>query len=134
MTSMMGFISLCSRVAAGAHSHSEASILQLEFVRLRLVENSEDDPGLRISARECVEIICENLRNLWLIPVLIAPVAQLDRALASGAKGCGFDPRRAHVFSDKLYVVSDKKHCGPRSLVTVHSSLEFSPPRKFPKP
>ena len=25
-----------------------------------------------------------------------APVAQLDRALASGAKGCGFDPRRAH--------------------------------------
>jgi hypothetical protein len=24
-----------------------------------------------------------------------APVAQLDRALASGAKGCGFDPRRA---------------------------------------
>ena len=42
------------------------------------------------------EIICENLRNLWLIPVLIAPVAQLDRALASGAKGCGFDPRRAH--------------------------------------
>src|SRR5438034_8994196 len=96
MTSMMGFISLCSRVAAGAHSHSEASILQLEFVRLRLVENSEDDPGLRISARECVEIICENLRNLWLIPVLIAPVAQLDRALASGAKGCGFDPRRAY--------------------------------------
>src|SRR6266487_4686439 len=71
MTSMMGFISLCSRVAAGAHSHSEASILQLEFVRLRLVENSEDDPGLRISARECVEIICENLRNLWLIPIPI---------------------------------------------------------------
>ena len=25
-----------------------------------------------------------------------APVAQLDRALASGAKGCGFDPRRAY--------------------------------------
>src|SRR6266581_6942026 len=25
----------------------------------------------------------------------LAPVAQLDRALASGAKGCGFDPRRA---------------------------------------
>ena len=42
------------------------------------------------------EIICENLWNLWLIPVLHrAPVAQLDRALASGAKGCGFDPRRA---------------------------------------
>src|SRR5262245_6403842 len=41
--------------------------------------------------------ICESLRDLWLIPVLIALVAQLDRALASGAKGCGFDPRRAHV-------------------------------------
>src|SRR5262249_20035322 len=27
--------------------------------------------------------------------MLIALVAQLDRALASGAKGCGFDPRRA---------------------------------------
>src|ERR1043166_3164833 len=26
-----------------------------------------------------------------------APVAQLDRALASGAKGCGFDPRRVHT-------------------------------------
>ena len=26
--------------------------------------------------------------------VLFARVAQLDRALASGAKGCGFDPRR----------------------------------------
>ena len=40
--------------------------------------------------------VCENQRDLWLIPVLIALVAQLDRALASGAKGCGFDPRRAH--------------------------------------
>ena len=26
----------------------------------------------------------------------LALVAQLDRALASEAKGCGFDPRRAH--------------------------------------
>ena len=26
-----------------------------------------------------------------------APVAQLDRALASGARGYGFDPRRARV-------------------------------------
>jgi hypothetical protein len=40
--------------------------------------------------------ICENLWDLWLIPRLIALVAQLDRALASEAKGCGFDPRRAH--------------------------------------
>ena len=28
--------------------------------------------------------------------VFEVPVAQLDRALASGAKGCGFDPRQAH--------------------------------------
>ena len=28
-----------------------------------------------------------------------ARVAQLDRASASGAEGCGFDPRRAHQFS-----------------------------------
>ena len=39
---------------------------------------------------------CENQWDLWLIPILIALVAQLDRALASEAKGCGFDPRRAH--------------------------------------
>ena len=35
--------------------------------------------------------------NLWLV-LLSASVAQLDRALASGAKGCGFDPRRAQLF------------------------------------
>ena len=29
---------------------------------------------------------------------VFAPVAQLDRVLASGAKGCGFDPRRAYLF------------------------------------
>ena len=45
---------------------------------------------------EDMQKICENLANLWLIPSPSAPVAQLDRALASGAKGCGFDPRRAH--------------------------------------
>ncbi len=26
----------------------------------------------------------------------VAPVAQLDRASASGAEGCAFDPRQAH--------------------------------------
>ena len=31
-----------------------------------------------------------------------APVAQLDRALASEAKGCGFDPRRAHVLVQRF--------------------------------
>ena len=30
-----------------------------------------------------------------------APVAQLDRALASGARGYGFDPRRARFFTKK---------------------------------
>ena len=34
------------------------------------------------------------------VPVIIdntAPVAQLDRATASGAVGCAFEPRRAHI-------------------------------------
>ena len=35
-----------------------------------------------------------------LITVTRAPVAQLDRALASGAKGCGFKSRRAYHFAD----------------------------------
>ena len=47
--------------------------------------------------------ICENQPDLWLIAVFIALVAQLDRALASGAKGCGFDPRRAHSLSQTLF-------------------------------
>ena len=34
--------------------------------------------------------------NLWLVVDLPAPVVQLDRATASGAVGCGFEPRRAH--------------------------------------
>jgi hypothetical protein len=34
--------------------------------------------------------------NLWLLFNLSAPVAQLDRATASGAVGCAFEPRRAH--------------------------------------
>jgi hypothetical protein len=48
--------------------------------------------------------ICENLPDLWLIPVLVALVAQLDRALASGAKGCGFDPRRAHNYEKRVFI------------------------------
>jgi hypothetical protein len=66
---------------------------------------------------------------MWLIPVLIALVAQLDRALASGAKGCGFDPRRAHVVSDKWRVVSDKKQYGPTHLLLVTGILG---PAKIP--
>src|SRR5438876_2860160 len=53
---------------------------------------------------EDMQKICENLANLWLIPSPSAPVAQLDRALASGAKGCGFDPRRAHGLGSRLYL------------------------------
>ena len=42
-----------------------------------------------------------------------APVAQLDRALASGARGYGFDPRRARFyFSAKLKVASGKNVYG----------------------
>ena len=32
------------------------------------------------------------------VVLLDVPVAQLDRALASGAKGCGFNSRQAHHF------------------------------------
>ena len=53
-------------------------------------------PLERDRANNDSEIVCEIPRNLWLIRFSFAPVAQLDRALASGAKGCGFDPRRAH--------------------------------------
>ena len=52
---------------------------------------------------EDMQKICENLANLWLIPSPSAPVAQLDRALASGAKGCGFDPRRAHSAGNAIW-------------------------------
>ena len=42
-----------------------------------------------------------------------APVAQLDRALASEAKGCGFDPRRAHRFRE---VTSDRRQVTRQNL------------------
>jgi hypothetical protein len=77
-----------SRSAAGAHSHSKAPVLQPEIAKHLSTRT-------KIRGRAQHQKICENLWNLWLIPLLVAPVAQLDRALASGAKGCGFDPRRA---------------------------------------
>jgi hypothetical protein len=44
-----------------------------------------------------IVLICENQCNLSLIfGSTSAPVVQLDRATASGAVGCGFEPRRAH--------------------------------------
>ncbi len=37
------------------------------------------------------------LSYMWMPRIAeCVPVAQLDRALASGAKGCGFDSRQAH--------------------------------------
>src|SRR5262249_15857785 len=80
---------VASRAAAGAHFHSEARVLQPETGDSRTSTKHKHH-------QDNVQKICENLRNLWLIPIPSAPVAQLDRALASGAKGCGFDPRRAH--------------------------------------
>jgi hypothetical protein len=79
-----------SRAAAGAHSHSKARVLQPG--NRQPFEHEHEAPAWAGYHQK----VCENLWDLWLIPVLIALVAQLDRALASGAKGCGFDPRRAH--------------------------------------
>jgi hypothetical protein len=36
-----------------------------------------------------------------------ARVAQLDRASASGAKGCGFNSRRAHHFQIRPIIISE---------------------------
>ena len=41
-----------------------------------------------------------------------APVAQLDRASASGAEGCGFDPRRARRYTEQQYLRSPAEMCG----------------------
>ena len=41
--------------------------------------------------------------NLWLVVSLPAPVVQLDRATASGAVGCAFEPRRAHSLSNMVF-------------------------------
>ena len=57
-------------------------------------------PTSRPTARRC----SRKFGNRWtsaslsarLHPVFHAPVAQLDRASASGAEGCGFEPRQAH--------------------------------------
>jgi hypothetical protein len=82
---------VASRAAAGAHCHSKAPVLQPEIAHHLTTSKKHEQE------QENAQKICENLRDLWLIPVLMALVAQLDRALASGAKGCGFDPRRAQV-------------------------------------
>ena len=91
---------VASRAAAGGHSHSKPRVLQPEIAN-HLSTSTKDPPSFHYGvagqlAQDIIRKICENLQDLWLIPVLIALVAQLDRALASGAKGCRFDPCRAH--------------------------------------
>src|SRR5690348_10285250 len=44
----------------------------------------------------------------WPIFRAVARVAQLDRASASGAEGCGFDPRLAHQSSLATKVVASE--------------------------
>ena len=52
-----------------------------------------------------------------------APVAQLDRALASGAKGCRFDPYRARHISRESRVASRQSRVtSHQSRVTSHQS------------
>src|SRR5262249_40141349 len=90
---------VASRAAAGAYSHSRAGVLQPEIAKHLSTSTKyrlRSATAWQASLSRTPQKTRENLTDLWLIPVLIALVAQLDRALASGAKGCGFDPRRAH--------------------------------------
>ena len=47
-------------------------------------------------------------RRILAYSSLIAPVAQLDRASASGAEGCLFEPGRAHHPTPRLRVASHR--------------------------
>ena len=49
-----------------------------------------------ISRSDLLVLSVEMRANLWLV-LFSAPVVQLDRATASGAVGCGFEPRRAQL-------------------------------------
>ncbi len=49
-----------------------------------------------LRARYVIESLFLDLWYTLPIRFSAAPVAQLDRALASGARGCEFDPRQAH--------------------------------------
>jgi hypothetical protein len=66
------------------------------------LETGITDAGYNISRSisicHLIVLICENQCNLWLIfGSTSAPVVQLDRATASGAVGCAFEPRRAQI-------------------------------------
>src|SRR5207248_7781111 len=107
-----------ARADAGAHFPSKTTLLQPE-----IAERSSRST----STRTCRKI-CENLSNLWLIPSPSAPVAQLDRALASGAKGCGFDPRRAHGLGSRRRAARQDA-AAPRRYY--FRALEKSLPQRF---
>src|SRR6266699_2118118 len=53
-------------------------------------------PLSKMAARHLIPFIGGNSSKSMARCQLPAPVAQLDRATASGAVGCGFEPRRAH--------------------------------------
>src|SRR3954453_5004535 len=74
------------------------------FLRRRHLCNPNRAALEQKHVHENVQKICESLRNRWLTPIPCALVAQLDRALASGAKGCGFAPRRAHDSAGDMYL------------------------------
>ena len=56
-----------------------------------------------------------------------ASVAQLDRALASGARGCGFDPRRTQV--DRRWCAAVLKDSGPHCTLKNEPLLILRPNR-----
>src|SRR5438094_8801110 len=55
-----------------------------------------DLTSLRFGDRITTKSLNRQLVNLRYVRDSIAPVVQLDRATASGAVGCAFEPRRAH--------------------------------------
>src|SRR6266567_3015262 len=55
-------------------------------------------PLSKMAARHLIPFIGGNSSKSMARCQLPAPVAQLDRATASGAVGCGFEPRRAHPY------------------------------------
>ena len=66
------------------------------------LETGITDAGYNISSSisicHLIVSISENQCNLWLLfGSTSAPVVQLDRATASEAVGCGFEPRRAQI-------------------------------------
>src|SRR5437763_1637176 len=61
--------------------------------------------------------------NLWFVVNLPAPVVQLDRATASGAVGCGFEPRRAQLTLKMRVTARLRKPVSPRLVGSVAQSV-----------